>query len=309
MGNVYISETSLPPSTRLPLLKNFSLLLRRSATLSLGFALVLSSCKTPEEAAIDARGEVFAAGEQDKKKTKDYKKTAPLSPGSAPSSNSGAPGWNPPVNLARGGTGRQNSYSRVPTNQKIIALTFDDGPHGTNTPRLLDILKKRNVKATFYVVGTNSKRYPDILRRMVAEGHEIGNHTMSHGSMTKMSTDELRRDLSQAHQAIVSATGVAPRTVRPPYGATNTSIKNLIKSEFGYPSIMWSVDPEDWKRPGVSTVTRRLVSGAGPGGILLVHDIHAPTIDAMPSTLDQLLAQGYRFVTVTQLIALEGSGS
>jgi len=277
--------------------------------LSLGFAVLLSSCKTPEEAAIEERGEVFAAGEAEKKKTKDYKKTAPPGSGPAPSSNSGAPGWNPPVNLARGGTGRQTSYSRVPTSQKLIALTFDDGPHGTNTPRLLDILKKRNVKATFYVVGTNSKRYPAILRRMIAEGHEIGNHTMSHGSMTKMSTDQLRRDLSQAHQAIVSATGVAPRTVRPPYGATNSSIKSLIKSEFGYPSILWSVDPEDWKRPGVSTVTRRLVSGASPGGILLVHDIHAPTIDAIPSTLDQLLAQGYRFVTVTQLIALEGSGS
>ena len=96
--------------------------------------------------------------------------------------------------------------------------------------------------------------------------------------------------------------------MRPPYGAITTGQKAWIKSEFGYPSIMWSVDPEDWKKPGASVVSRRLVSGARPGGILLAHDIHKPTIDAMPSALDQLLAKGYRFVTVTQLIALEGRG-
>ncbi len=274
--------------------------------MSLAFAgaclFSLSSCKTPEEVAIADRGDVFVAGETEKKQTKDYKKTQP-----APTSNSGAPGWNPPSNLASGGVGSSTSYSRVSTSQKIVALTFDDGPHPGNTPRLLDMLKQRNVKATFYVVGTNAQRYPEILRRMVAEGHEIGNHTLNHGYLTKMSRDAVRADLSKSHQIIVQATGVPPKTIRPPYGAITTDLKGWIKSEFGYPSIMWSVDPEDWKRPGSSVVTRRLVSGASPGGILLVHDIHAPTIDAMPSTLDQLLAQGYRFVTVTQLIAAGGS--
>lgn len=269
--------------------------------LSLSLTLLLGSCKTPEEAAIEDRGEVFAAGEEEKKKKKDYNETPP------PASTSGAPGWNPPMDLARGGVGRQTSYSRVPTSERFIAMTFDDGPHPSNTPKLLDILKARNVKATFYVVGSNAKRYPAIMRRMVAEGHEVGNHTVSHGNLTKMSRDAIRRDLSQCHQTIVEATGVAPRTMRPPYGAVTSDLKSWIKSEFGYPSIMWSVDPEDWKRPGSSVVTRRLVSGASPGGILLAHDIHAPTITAIPSALDQLLSQGYRFVTVTQLIALEGS--
>jgi peptidoglycan/xylan/chitin deacetylase (PgdA/CDA1 family) len=264
--------------------------------------LLLSSCKTPEEVAIEERGEVYAAGEDQKKQVKDYKKTQP-----APTSTSGAPGWNPPSNLASGGVGSSTSYSRVSTSQKIVALTFDDGPHPSNTPRLLDILKKRNVKATFYVVGTNARRYPAILRRMVAEGHEIGNHTLSHGYLTKMSRDQIRKDLSQSHQIIVEATGVPPKTIRPPYGAITSDLKSWIKSEYGYPSIMWSVDPEDWKRPGSSVVSRRLVSGASPGGILLVHDIHAPTIDAVPSAVDQLLAKGYRFVTVTQLIAAGGS--
>lgn len=263
-------------------------------SLSITVPLVGTGCKTPEEAVLDQRKGIFVAKGR---KAKD---------GSGPAA--AGPGWNPNQSIPRGGVGSKTSYSSVSVNEPYIAMTFDDGPHPTNTPRLLDILKQRNVKATFYVVGDNARRYPHILRRMIAEGHEIGNHTTSHGYLTKMSHDQVRRDLSVAHQAIVSATGVPPRTLRPPYGATNTGLKNFIKSEFGYPSIMWSVDPQDWKRPGVSVVTSRLVSGARPGGILLAHDIHPPTIDAMPATLDQLIAKGYRFVTVTQLIALEGRG-
>ena len=205
-------------------------------------------------------------------------------------------------------TGTKDSYNRVSTNAPFIALTFDDGPHPTNTPRLLDILKARNVKATFYVVATNAKRYPEIMRRIVAEGHEIGNHTITHPNLSKLSADGVRNELRACHDAIVSTTGVAPRTMRPPYGAITAAQKTWIKKEFGYPTILWSVDPEDWKKPGSGTVTSRLVSGATPGGILLVHDIHAGTIDAMPATVDQLLAKGFRFVTVTQLIAMEQPG-
>ena len=140
---------------------------------------------------------------------------------------------------------------------------------------------------------------------MIREGHEIGNHTMSHAYLTKLSDASIRRELKTAHQAIFAATGVHPRTVRPPYGATNTRIKNLMYKEFRYPSIMWSVDPEDWKRPGSSVVASRLIRGADNGGILLAHDIHSPTIQAMPAALDGLLRKGYRFVTVSQLISLE----
>ncbi|MDF1851601.1 MAG: polysaccharide deacetylase family protein [Verrucomicrobiales bacterium] len=204
--------------------------------------------------------------------------------------------------------GTKDSYSKVNTSMPFVALTFDDGPHATNTPRLLDILKSRNVKATFYVVATNTRRYPEIMRRIVAEGHEIGNHTVTHGNLTKMSESEVRKELSASHEAIVAATGVAPRTMRPPYGAITSSQKSWIRREFGYPSILWSVDPEDWKKPGASIVANRLVSGARPGGILLVHDIHSASIDAMPSAIDQLLAKGFQFVTVTQLIAMDGKG-
>ena len=207
-----------------------------------------------------------------------------------------APSWSKPVN---------DTYTRVSTGRKVVAITFDDGPHQENTPRLLDMLKERRIKATFYVVGNMVKYSPQLIRRMIAEGHEIGNHTVTHGNLARMSDDALRKELQAAHDQIIAETGVTPRTMRPPGGAIKKSQKELMLREFGYPTILWSVDPEDWKRPGPAVVTSRLVNGASPGGILLVHDLHKPTVDAMPSTLDQLLAQGYEFVTVTELIELD----
>lgn len=199
------------------------------------------------------------------------------------------------------------SYSRAKVQQPFIAMTFDDGPHPTNTPRLLDMLRERNIRATFYVVGPNVKRYPNLLRRMVAEGHEIGNHTVTHSNMRKLSQQRIRAELGEVHNGILAATGVAPQTMRPPYGALRTEQREFIRREFGYPTILWNVDPEDWKRPGVGVVTQRLVEGARPGGILLAHDIHAPTITAMPGTLDELLRRGFRFITVSELINMEQS--
>lgn len=213
-------------------------------------------------------------------------------------------GWN--NNLPAGSlAGAKSSYSRVTVSEPYVAMTFDDGPHPSNTPRLLDILKQRNVKATFFVVGTNAKAYPHILQRMVAEGHEVANHTWSHADVTKISSDSVRNELNTTRDAIVAATGVQPKTFRPPYGAVNSNLKTWIQQEYGYPTIMWSVDPMDWKNRNAAIVSDRLVNGAHKGGILLAHDIHKTTIDAMPSTLDRLLSQGYRFVTVSQLINLE----
>lgn len=205
-------------------------------------------------------------------------------------------------------TGTRDSYNRISTALPFVALTFDDGPHPTHTPRLLDLLKQHQAKATFYVIGTNVKRYPEIARRIVAEGHEIANHTTTHPSLARLSNDAVRRELQVCHDTIVSATGVSPRTMRPPYGAITSAQKTWIRKEFGYPSILWSVDPLDWKKPGASVVASRLVSGAAAGGILLAHDIHQGTIDAMPSTLQQLAGRGFRFATVTELIAMEGRG-
>jgi len=255
--------------------------------------VLFPSCKTPDELATDKRDKVHATGKGRKGAYQSVDR-----------------GWNPSVNVPRGGTGSGLSYSRVQVSEPYVAMTFDDGPHPVNTPRLLNILKERNIKATFYVVGTNAQSYPHILRRMIAEGHEIGNHTKTHAYLTRLSAEGVRNELGFTHRAIVQATGVPPRTMRPPYGAVNTRLKKQIKQEFGYPSIMWAVDPQDWKRPGSSVVANRIVSATRNGAIILAHDIHSPTISAMPNALDRLLAKGFRFVTVTQLISLgQGSGA
>lgn len=219
-----------------------------------------------------------------------------------------APTWEEAKLLAaesKAATSIDDTYTRIRTSEKVIAITFDDGPHPQNTPRLLDMLKERGVRATFYVVGNMARFNPQILRRMVAEGHEIGNHTVTHGTLSRMSDEGLRSELSRAHQQILAATGIPPRSMRPPGGAIRKEQKELMLREYGYPTILWSVDPRDWQRPGVDVVAQRLIDGAAPGGILLVHDLHKPTVDAMPQTLDALLAQGYRFVTISELIAMD----
>ena len=201
--------------------------------------------------------------------------------------------------------GAKISYSQVNITQPVLAMTFDDGPHPSLTPKLLDILKERNIKCTFFVIGKNAKMYPKIIQRMIAEGHEVANHTWTHCSLTSRSDAQIRSELQQSEDALVAAANYRPHLIRPPYGAINTRIKQFMFSEFGYSTIMWSVDPQDWRRPGVSVVTNRLVNGARPGSIMLAHAIHPPTIQAMPSMFDQLLAKGYQFVTVSQLMNME----
>ena len=197
------------------------------------------------------------------------------------------------------------SFSRVMVSGNYIAMTFDDGPQPQNTPRLLDMLRARNIKATFYVIGRSVDLYPQIVRRTVAEGHEIGNHTYTHRLLSKLSDTEVITDLRRCHESIGRAAGVQPRTMRPPYGGLLQRQRDMVHSEFGYPVILWSVDPFDWKRPGAGVITSRIVSGASPGGIVLAHDLHAQTVDAMPATLDALLNRGYKFVTVSQLLAMK----
>lgn len=223
-------------------------------------------------------------------------------PASAPRRN---PDVHVPVDPNRA---RSLTYSRVKVNGPFVAMTFDDGPHPTNTPRLLDILAKRNIKATFFVVGTNARRYPAIMKRMVAEGHEVGNHTVNHPHLTKITEAKAMEEVTGCEQAIVSTTGVKPRLFRPPGGYINNHQKIWLKDRFGYSTVMWAVDPQDWKRPGSSVVAQRIISNSSAGAIILAHDIHAPTITAMPQALDGLLAKGLRFVTVSQLIAMEQGG-
>ena len=197
------------------------------------------------------------------------------------------------------------TFSRVLVSGNYVAITFDDGPHPQNTPRLLDMLRARNINATFYVIGRSVDLYPQIVRRTVAEGHEVGNHTQTHRLLSKLGDGELRQEMSRCRDAVERAAGVQPRTMRPPYGGLLQRQRELVHAEFGYPTILWSVDPLDWKRPGASVVTSRILAGTSAGGIVLAHDLHSQTVDAMPATLDGLLRRGFKFVTVSQLLAMK----
>jgi peptidoglycan-N-acetylglucosamine deacetylase len=201
--------------------------------------------------------------------------------------------------------GARIQYNSIQTNEMVLAMTFDDGPHRTNTPKLLDLLKARNIKATFFLVGELVKQYPDLVKRILAEGHEIGNHTWNHPILTSISDAKIRSEFQRTADAIREISGYTPHVMRPPGGGINKRISQWVFNELGYSCIMWSVDPMDWKRPGVSVVQNRLINGAHKGAIMLAHDIHAPTITAMPKVFDELLGRGYRFVTVSQLLNIE----
>jgi len=183
-------------------------------------------------------------------------------------------------------------------------MTFDDGPSEKLTPELLDLLAQHHIHATFFVIGKNAAEHPEILQRAVREGHEIGNHSWTHPILGKMRDENVRAELQKTDDAIRAAIGMRPVLMRPPYGSITARQKKWINAEFGYRIILWDVDPLDWKRPGPAVVTRRIVKETRPGSIILSHDIHAGTIKAMPETFDQLEAKGFKFVTVSELIAM-----
>ena len=199
----------------------------------------------------------------------------------------------------------QITWSDVRVNGPYIAMTFDDGPSAKLTPQLLDLLAQRHIHVTFFVVGQNAKDHPEILKRAVAEGHEIGNHSWSHPNFFKLSDEAAHAEVLKTKEAIAAAIGNGGLYMRPPYGNLTVAQRKWVHDEFGYKIILWSVDPLDWKRPGPDAVHRRIVEATRSGSIILSHDIHAGTVEAMPGTFDELLAKGFKFVTVSELLAME----
>ncbi len=196
------------------------------------------------------------------------------------------------------------TFNSVHVDGPYIAMTFDDGPHATLTPKLLDILAARHMKVTFFVLGECVQENPEVLRRAAREGHEIASHSWSHPNLGKMSDEGVRSQLQRTDDIIRTTIGVRPTLFRPPYGSITAHEKQWIHDRFGYRIILWDVDPLDWKRPGPAVVRSRILKETHPGSIILSHDIHAPTIEAMPSTFDELLAKGFKFVTVSELLGM-----
>jgi peptidoglycan-N-acetylglucosamine deacetylase len=197
------------------------------------------------------------------------------------------------------------TFDWVHVDGPYIAMTFDDGPSAKLTPKLLDLLAAHHIKATFFLIGENVIEHPEIVARETREGHEVANHTWSHPNLAKMSDEAVRGQLRKTDDAIQSAIGNRPTLMRPPYGSITLRQKKWINREFGYKIVLWDVDPLDWRRPGPNVVCNRIVKNTRAGSIVLAHDIHPGTIEAMPCVLSQLEAKGFKFVTVSELIAME----
>lgn len=203
----------------------------------------------------------------------------------------------------------RRAYNSVNTNERYVALTFDDGPNPETTIKLLDMLKARGVKATFFVLGSRASQNPAILKRMVAEGHEVANHSWNHPQLPKISRAAAEKQVEDTQAAVERAIGKKPIYIRPPYGAMTPALRAHLEQKYGLTFVYWSVDPLDWKNRNANTVREKVLSQVHPGAIILLHDIHPTTVAAVPQMLDTLIARGYKFATTSEIIAMDRPGA
>ena len=187
--------------------------------------------------------------------------------------------------------------------ERYLALTFDDGPHHTYTREILDILKNEGARGTFFVVGSRAETYPDILARMAAEGHDIGNHTWEHRSLAKASHADGLSTLRRTNDLISGITAKSCNIVRPPFGHTNSRVKSLLSGQ-GWHEVLWDSDSRDWQNKDPDRILYRVMKSAGPGSIVLFHDIHPGAARMLPTLIRAFKSQGYRFVTISELIRI-----
>ncbi|WP_329265733.1 polysaccharide deacetylase family protein [Streptomyces sp. NBC_01478] len=185
---------------------------------------------------------------------------------------------------------------------KCIALTFDAGP-SENSARLLDILKEKQVPATFFLLGKRHiEKYPELVERMAAEGHEVASHTWDHKILTRITPAQIRDELVRTDDAIERITGRRPTLMRPPQGRTDDEVHKICR-ELGLSEVLWSVTAKDYATTDSALITKRVLAQATRDGIILLHDLYQGTVPAVPGIIDALKERGYVFVTVPQLLA------
>lgn len=197
-------------------------------------------------------------------------------------------------------------YRSVKTDSKKIALTFDDGPHPYLTGRILEILERYGVQATFFMVGVNVVNYPDAARAVISAGHEVGNHTFSHDHMAHLSEAEVQRELGLCEDALAELCEYRPHLFRPPEGAVNTYIEHCTESN-DYTLILWSLDTRDWETKDTEQIVEKVLSRIHAGDIILMHDYigrQSKTPEALEILLPKLLEAGFEPVTVSQLLGV-----
>ncbi|WP_051821559.1 polysaccharide deacetylase family protein [Streptomyces sp. SCSIO 75703] len=185
---------------------------------------------------------------------------------------------------------------------RCVALTFDAGP-SENSPRLLDILREKQVPATFFLLGKRHiDTYPELVKRMADEGHEVASHTWTHRILTDLAPEEIRAELTRPNEEIERLTGTRPTLMRPPQGRTDDTVHDICR-ELGLAEVLWSVTAKDYKTTDSDLITRRVLDQVARDGIILLHDIYDGTVPAVPGIIDALKERGYVFVTVPQLLA------
>ena len=190
----------------------------------------------------------------------------------------------------------------IDPNKKMVAITYDDGPHQKVTDQILKILKDNDVKATFFMLGSMAKSNPEVGARIAAAGHQIASHTYDHPTLTKLSDEKIKSQMQRAGEAIEASTGIWPTTMRPPGGAVNKRVREVL----GMPVIYWSVDTLDWKHRNPKKTYDIVMKEVQDGSIILMHDIHAPTIEASEKLIPALLKKGYQLVTIDELFEFRG---
>ncbi|MBD5465540.1 MAG: polysaccharide deacetylase family protein [Lachnospiraceae bacterium] len=179
-----------------------------------------------------------------------------------------------------------------------IALTFDDGPYPNYTRQLLEGLKARNVKATFFILGASAEEYPDVIETMYADGHLIGNHTYHHVELTAVGREEFKEEILSTNKLLYQLNGEYPQFIRPPFGAWEKGLE----TELGMIPVLWTVDPLDWCTENSSAVVERVVTKVKENDIILMHDCYKSSVTAALEIVDILKEEGYEFVTVDEIL-------
>ena len=188
--------------------------------------------------------------------------------------------------------------TEIDPGKPMVALTFDDGP-GPRTSEILDQLKKYNAHATFFMLGKNVKSYPDAVKQMLKDGNELGNHSYDHQQLTKIDAEAIAKEVNDTNENIKNICGSPATVLRPPYGAIN----DTVKSSVGMPMILWNVDTLDWKTRNTQSTIDEVMRNLKDGDIILMHDIHEPSVQAALKLIPDLVSQGYKLMTVSELAA------
>lgn len=194
----------------------------------------------------------------------------------------------------------------IKTNQKVVALTFDDGPSKPYTEQILAILAKQNVKATFYVLGVSIKSHPDIVKKTIKAGHELGNHSMYHKKLKRKNADSIAREISKVDDLIEKMGYTKEPTFRSPFGQVSPSIQKAV-DKLGKQNILFSYLPKDWEGPAAEVIHDRIMTRVRPGFIITLHDggkRRQTTVQATEMLINSLKAQGYQFVTISELLSM-----